>query len=215
METTKQRLQVVLHETVKFFQLNSVADDLYIAGGAIRDLERDKVPADYDIYVTNKASADIVRNVISRSYVTNMNGNFKIYLPPLGVKLNIILNEEFNVSPEVLIHEFNFTCNQNFLHGDRLKLSNDIKYTELVLNPLCKYPLGCMVKVPRMLELGYTIDETFMMKLLGKVLPLNIQTQEEFKKACPNISGGLVSYVTGLPTAEQYFNSTELGKSLS
>jgi hypothetical protein len=212
---TEQKLLSVLDSTIKHFKLESVANDLYIAGGAIRDLDRDLVPKDYDIYVTNKASAEVVKAALSKNWITNSNENFDIFPYDVGAKLNIILNEEFITSPEKLIKEFNFTCNQNYYHAGKLKKNMHIHHEELVLNPFCKYPLGCLVKIPRMVELGYKVKQELIMQLLGKVLPMNIQTREEFERACPNISGGLITHATGLPNAKQYFDSTELGKSLT
>lgn len=211
----KTTLQKILSTLVTEYKLESVADDIYIAGGAIRDLLADKAPADFDIYIANKASADVVKKALSKVAFLNANGNYNYHDHKVHAKLNVILNEEFNVAPDKLILEFNFTCNTCYFHQGVLKMPPKSYDNVLVFNPTCKYPVGCFVKIPRMLQLGYVVNDELVMMLLGKVLPLGIKTQEEFVASCPNLSAGMASHYTQLPTAKELFDASPLGESLS
>jgi hypothetical protein len=103
----------------------------------------------------------------------------------------------------------------NYFYQGVVKKHPSIQDKYLALNPLCKYPVGCMMKLPRMVELGYIISENLMAQLLGKCLPLGITTVEDFKKSCPSISQtASVAWNTGLPTAQQLFDKSDLGQTL-
>jgi hypothetical protein len=211
---TKQ-LTDVFNKFIKTYKLEVVKDDIYIAGGAIRDVFQGVRPKDYDIYACTAKAADAINNALKRRYPVNNNGNFDFWSDEVGGKLNVIVNPEFIRPPEELIKEFNFTCNMNYFHRGVVRKHSDIGYKILNLNPGCKYPVGCLMKLPRMIELGYEVSELLMAQLLGKCLPLGIDTVEAFKKSCPGLSssGGL-SHATGLPTAKELFDKSQLGEAL-
>lgn len=211
--TIEQQLQNVLDTFVSFFKLESIKDDIYIAGGAIRDLKNNRTPKDYDIYFTNPQSGAIAKKLVSKKYPLNTNGNLDSWLE--GMRLNAIFNEEFCVKPQELIGEFNFHQNMNFYHKGQLYIDRFIYQNSLVLNKKAKYPLGVLMKLPRMMELGYCINESSMTSILGQVLKLGIKSQEQFHSACPNISAGIVGYCTGLPTERELFEKSDLGQALS
>ena len=194
----------------------SFRDSVYLAGGCIRDLISGVEPKDWDLYCVDEATAVKLRRVLSKNISFNNNGNFDWLDYASNYRFNIICNKEFCVSPEDLIKEFNFTCNMNYFHDNKLvtKYLPDIMYKSLVFNRSSSYPLGCLVKLPRMQEIGYVVPEKEMFAMLGKVLILNIQTQEDFIKNCPNISNGVVAWQTRLPTAAEWFKTTGLGKEL-
>jgi hypothetical protein len=220
MGTLKSKEDVkALMEHAYYTLLELVGSDLsgkvYFAGGCIRDSFHGVAPKDFDVYCIDQATQAEVRNRLTKKHIlSNSVYNFDIWHK--SYKFNIIANSEFFGLPSDIVKQFNFTVNQNWYNGDRLEVGSllDIKYKTLTSPQFCKYPLGVMVKLPRMLELGYKITENEFMALLGKVLPLNIQSREDFTKHCPALSSYMMGYATKLPTAEEYLKKTGLGSVL-
>jgi hypothetical protein len=220
MGTLKSKEDVkALMEHAYSILLELVGSDLsskvYFAGGCIRDSFHGVTPKDFDVYCIDQATQGEVRSRLAKKHIlSNSVHNFDIWFK--NYKFNIITNSEFFGLPSDIIKQFNFTVNQNWYNGNHLEAANlrDIRDKHLIVCEACKYPLGVMVKLLRMLELGYKIDEKQFMALLGKVLPLNIQSKEEFVKHCPALSTYMIGFATGLPSAKEYFNKTSLGKEL-
>lgn len=211
--TIEKHLQKVLDTFISFFGLESISGDIYIAGGAIRDMLNKKDPKDYDIYFTNPTSAEFAKKLVTKKYFLNNNENLDSWVG--GFRINAIFNEEFCVPPKLLIKEFNFHQNMNYYHNGLLFKDGSVSVTFLRINFESKYPLGTLMKIPRMVSLGYKIEECDYSRLLGQVLKLGIKSQEQFHNACPNISAGVVGYCTGLPTERELFDASEIGQALS
>jgi hypothetical protein len=194
---------------------SDLSGKVYFAGGCIRDSFHGVAPKDFDVYCIDQATQAEVRNRLTKKYIlSNSVYNFDIWYK--SYKFNIIANSEFFGLPSDIVKQFNFSVNQNWFNGNHLEVGSlrDIADKNLFVCESCRYPLGVMVKLPRMLELGYKIDEKQFMALLGKVLPLNIQSKEEFVKHCPALSTYMIGFATGLPTAEEYLKKTGLGSVL-
>lgn len=203
-------LQKVVDLVVEHLKIENFKDDIYIAGGAIRDLVNGKVPKDYDFYITNVTSAQAIKILVGKKYIFNVNGNLDTYIN--GYRINMVFTPEFCLKPQDLLKQFNFFQNMNFYHKGVLSLDGFVKSKELIVNPNSAYPLGTLMKIPRMVELGYTIDSAEMAFLLSKVLPLGIKSKEQFIANCPNMSG---AFSINLPTEQELFNSSEIGQALS
>jgi hypothetical protein len=219
MGTLKSKEDVkALMQYAYFSLLELVGSDLsgkvYFAGGCIRDSFHGVTPKDFDTYCVDAVTqAKVIKRLNKTYFVLNSVNNFDIWHK--SFRFNIITNSEFNGLPFDIVNQFNFTVNQNWYNGDHLQVDSlqDIEAKQLLVCGSCRYPLGVMVKLPRMLELGYKIDEKQFMALLGKVLPLSIQSEEEFVRHCPALSTYMI-FATGLPTAEEYLKKTGLGSVL-
>jgi hypothetical protein len=132
----------------------------FVAGGAIRDINRSVEPKDYDLFFRTKEAIDEFKTKFSKYMEETGLGNFNYGKDIQFITINY-------GTPEKVVGEFDWNVNQVYYEFNRLtsyKLvsrfiamfrSND---TELVFNINSSYPLSAFLRLPYMIQKGFTIS---------------------------------------------------------
>lgn len=133
-----------------------VIKNCYLAGGAVRDLNRDVKPKDYDIYFL---TADAIeefgnrfgRNGMDVTALGNFNYNdFQFITVTHGLPKDVVGKFDWNVNM------------QYYLFGEKsshaMEYVNTIGKPELRFNLKSQYPLSAFIRLPYLIEKGYYIS---------------------------------------------------------
>lgn len=154
---------------------NFVEHNMYLAGGAVRDLIRKKVPNDYDLFFrTDEAKDEFVRRFSGqmtgtpfKNFEYVFNGNFKI--GPSKVQFITM----FVGSPEKVVGGFDWSVNMVWAdlsaspHATHLPLIIPTPYDNgLYFNLDATHVFSAIERLPKFLAMGYTISPAELQKAL-------------------------------------------------
>lgn len=128
-----------------------VMNNCFVAGGAVRDLRRNKTPKDYDIFFkTEEAKEQFVQKFAGYCVETGL-GNFN-YNDFQFITINV-------GSPEKVIARFDWNVNQCYFDPtDKRKFSSYYVPEYLQFNCNSDYPLSAFLRLPYLIEKGFKIE---------------------------------------------------------
>jgi hypothetical protein len=155
---------------------NFVEHNMYLAGGAVRDLLRKKVPNDYDLFFrTGEAKDEFVRRFSRamtgtpfKNFEITLNGTFKI--GPSKVQFITM----FTGSPEKVVGGFDWSVNMVWADLSQTSLTKaeaPFHYPNpydncLYFNLDATHAFSAIERLPRFLAMGYTISAVELQKAL-------------------------------------------------
>lgn len=155
----------------------------FVAGGAIRDLFRDKTPKDWDIFFkTEAAKNEFVKRFGNEFRVTGIgNYNFKDFQ---------FITIRFG-SPENVIDTFDWNVNQTFFDPKIQQLCYYDRSDYLRINTKTEKPLSAIMRLPYMLEKGFKIgDKELLFALTFVSSVVDLKSQEAVEKQHEYMSAG-------------------------
>jgi hypothetical protein len=148
---------------------NFVEHNMYLAGGAVRDLIRKIVPNDYDLFFrTDEAKDEFVRRFSRamtgtpfKNFEITLNGNFKI--SPSKVQFITM----FTGSPEKVVGGFDWSVNMVWVDLTAKVISLAYPYSnDLYFNLDATHVFSAIERLPKFLAMGYTINHVELQKAL-------------------------------------------------
>lgn len=163
----------------------------FIAGGAVRDVNRGVAPKDYDLFFRTDAAIAEFKQKFSHFCVETGLGNYN-----WGEFQFITL---YSGTPQEVIETFDWNVNQHFYEFGKLNvrfpfLSQVGGYTTEVylrFNPNARTPLQALMRIPEMIEKGFKIQKEeflFALTFCSQVCPLTTGT--DFTQHFEAISSG-------------------------
>jgi hypothetical protein len=169
-------------------ELRSIIDgNFFMAGGCIYSLYNNKIPNDYDIFLKNKETSDLVVKYFMK-YLNKMArdgtylGKYKDfnitktkYAITIGDFFQIIL--KYYGEPNDVCSEFDFKHNMFYFDPNTEMVFNqtNTSYSFLSSNKLYLNPLrardysGIMMRIPKFIERGFKIDKSEIAKIILKL----------------------------------------------
>ncbi len=152
----KKHLEEVRSEIELIIPDEKVLNKMFIAGGALRSLATQTKIADYDVFVQDDETIqEVIDALVYRSTLYQSKNSIGI-ITSTGKHLQFIVCA--SGSPESVIGEFDFTCNQNYYEfGTKdLKIHPDAYGTQLRVNPDARNAMGTFLRIGKFLAKGYT-----------------------------------------------------------
>jgi hypothetical protein len=199
MKTALDSYSTLMHkmEELKLvpFLYEFVMEHGFIAGGAVRDVVRSKIPKDYDIFFKTEHAKNDFISKFGKSYPMTETGignfNFRDFQ---------FITIRFG-SPRQVIETFDWNVNMAFLDFATKKITVETTNNELHINCKSEKPLSALIRLPYMVQKGFRISEEemlFAMTFVSTIVDLtnseSVAKQSEFMS-----SGGglrLVSTIT-------------------
>ena len=151
----KKMLRKILKDaSIHLLGDESLLENAFIAGGAIRSIMEKEAPSDYDIFLKNDSLVDRIRGsgvFTSENAVTFYCNEHKIQ----------VITNEFG-KPSKIVGEFDFTMNMNYYCPvqKRIVITHpvDVFNRTLRINPKCRNKVGTLVRIHKFLERGYKLQ---------------------------------------------------------
>lgn len=170
----------------------------YFAGGCVRDLCRNKLPKDYDVWFIDEKS---------KNRFIELAGTELLIKTKINNYNQINTNTQFitlvSGNPDTVVKQFDFNINMGYYipHLQILKIPDvgmNLKVGENVASPM-----NTLVRLKKFIEAGYRIEEEDLIKLgiqLTKMKP--IETQDQLEAALRGLSAriNLNRTITGILT---------------
>lgn len=174
-------------------------ESAYIAGGAVRDLIRGRMPKDYDIYFRTEDAMNTVTREVEWESRSKM-ADFRVQSSDDIWRLTLIRNYTHERTkgqlitlmygaPEEVVQRFDFTVNTGWWCPLTGKLVYGDTRDALIYQMGGPYPLNALMRVPYLLEKGFTITKEEMVKIgvdISRMAP--IRTIEQLEAACVGCS---------------------------
>jgi hypothetical protein len=178
METTKiieKKCNDIISTIVRQFMFLA-SNDIFIAGGAIRDLYCNQPVNDYDIYFKTKKLAkrftkDWVNFINYKQFSILAITKNAITLQLLsGEKVQFITRDVYCGRPDAVIDRFDFTNSMCYYHNNRLILTVKMRVAceknLLVYNRECIFPINSIKRLVKFMYRGWGISKWEFVRLL-------------------------------------------------
>jgi hypothetical protein len=190
----KSQIEVKMRELQKIPGLfEFVMEHAFLAGGAVRDLARNKTPKDWDIFFKSEdAKNEFVKRFSSGMVETGI-GNFNY------------ANFQFITirwgTPEEVINTFDWNVNMLYYDFLRERARNGAVWgfydgVYLKINTNAEKPLASLLRLPYLIEKGFRIEQDellFALSFVSKAVNLqsseSVMDQAEFMSACGGPTG--------------------------
>lgn len=197
-EKIKALLEVRRLEVLELFPNHPLVVDFvnengFIAGGLIRDLIRDKVPKDVDVYFKRELPLEIMNDLTANGWILSKNGNY------YKDKVQFITLLKGN--PRDVVKQFDFTINNNFYDFSSKELYFETEDKTLTINDNLFAPMSALVRLNRFLSEGFTISDNELVFLALKISSMKEVT--DYREAVENFKTGSSSFKTAVYSALQ------------
>lgn len=124
----------------------------FCAGGAVRDIARDREPKDYDIFFKTKEAIDEFKQKFSHLTTETVLGNFNLD--------DFQFITMYYGSPTKVVAKFDWNVNQVFVNFTEHKPTawGGVHFNDLTFNCNASYPLSALLRLPRLIEMGFKIN---------------------------------------------------------
>ena len=167
IDRTSKHLKEIKEEVSLIVTETDLLDQMFIAGGAIRSLLIGDKVSDYDIFFkTQEALEKFVAHMEYRQYEYKSNNSIGLF-SSTGKHLQFIIVT--SGSPESVVGEFDFTCNQSFYNfsEELLNVHTDSYSRNLRINPNARNTMGTFLRIGKFLRKGYNYPPREDMVMLG------------------------------------------------
>lgn len=161
-----------------------VNDNCFVAGGAVRDIIRNRTPKDYDIFFKTEEAKDVFIKKFGTIYDFTVTGignyNYK----------NFQFITLYTGTPKQVTSTFDWNVNQVWYDFQDERTYFETGY-DLYLNFDCEKPLSALMRLPYLLEKGYKISQTEHLKAIAfTALKVNFNDEESIAKQHEWMSSG-------------------------
>lgn len=148
LEQIKQEILLIVHD-------ESLVNQMFIAGGAIRSLVNNERVSDYDIFLRNEDQIKLLNEALAYRSVMYSSKNSIGLITSTGKHLQFIVCA--TGTPDNVIGEFDFTCNMNYyeLGSGDLEINTDTYTKQLVINSNARNSVGTLLRVGKFVAKGY------------------------------------------------------------
>lgn len=151
----KKHLEEVRSEIELIIPEEKILNKMFIAGGALRSLVTQTKVSDYDIFVRDDETIqEVIDALVYRSTLYQSKNSIGI-ISSTGKHLQFIICA--SGTPESVIGEFDFTCNQNYYEfGTKAMVIHPDAYgMQLRVNPNARNAMGTFLRIGKFLNKGY------------------------------------------------------------
>lgn len=190
-----------------------IEDNAYLAGGAVRDMLRNKTPNDYDFFFRTKEAREQFATTFGKLMVGTPFENFEIHLE--GKKFQFIMM--YSGSPEEVVGRFDWNINMVWIDPTpganppyRMYYVNNV--LEFNLNATHKF--SALERLPHFLSDGYHIPPYELQKaLIALTLEGPINNPNKVPKTFSASNNSIVSAVNAVQ--HHYLQNSKLNQMLS
>lgn len=151
-----EHLEQVRSEIELIIPDEKILNKMFIAGGALRSLVTKTKVSDYDIFVRDDETIQEVIDALVYRQTLYQSKNSIGVISSTGKHLQFIVCA--SGTPELVVGEFDFTCNQSFYDfGTKaLNVHPDTYTKQLRVNPNARNVMGTFLRIGKFLTKGYT-----------------------------------------------------------
>jgi hypothetical protein len=153
---TKHHLQEVYSEVELIIPDEKILAKMFIAGGSIRSLSTQTKVVDYDIFLADADGIQELKEALAYRQVMYRSKNSIGLLTSTGKHIQFIICT--SGSPESVVGEFDFTCNQSYYEfaTKSLVVHPDAFNKQLRINPNARNAMGTFLRIGKFLSKEYT-----------------------------------------------------------
>lgn len=164
----------------------------YFAGGAIRDLLKNREPKDYDLFFVDTESNNKFKELAKKEFslMETVIGNFNC---KVGTSVQVVTL--VSGSPDKVVSKFDFTINTGYYvpQMDTLVKPTVIISNTLEVLPNVMSPLQALLRVSKFESMGYEVPQEVLIKLgvaISYLSPIN--TPERLLEELKGVSTSIV-----------------------
>lgn len=148
LEEVKAEIELIIPETELIAKMS-------VCGGAIRSIVRDQRIADYDIFLPDEGAVQELRESLAYRTTLYDSKNSIGLITATGKHIQFITCAVGD--PNIIVGEFDFTCNMNYLRfsNNALVIHDDTYSNQLVVNPNARNAVGTLLRVGKFVAKGY------------------------------------------------------------
>lgn len=145
------------------------SDKVFVAGGAVRDSLKGKRYKDIDLYFETPKVANEVESVLTSIFGAELTTKFTTTIKIPGISTKVQLIKLIYGTPEEVINQFDFTVNAKYMKLSEYTPKSLNEDYSLRLLDKCKTPNTLLHRTLKLIQDGYEIETTELVKVLDKV----------------------------------------------
>lgn len=162
----------------------------YVAGGAIVSLVLGQVPNDYDVFISDERSAEVLRTGIKHTAITT-NSKLAPWIKAItanGITIKLPSDKVIQIvtrfygPPSRVFETFDFThcrCYYKYSNEDLSYDRNLILSKKLIYDGVDKFPVNSIKRMIRFVRRGYDIDNESILTLVENIATLDWDNEKQ------------------------------------